>query len=80
MCFSLLWVENLLIWLVVVCAVVAVLRVLVAYVLPMLGLASGLLTMIAQIINIVIWAIVLVALIIFVFDLISCLAPMRGLR
>jgi len=75
MCFSLYWVEQVLIWLVVLGAVIALLRLIVGYVLPQIGLDSGIVTLVAQVVRIVIWAIVLIAVIIFVFDLISCLAP-----
>jgi hypothetical protein len=76
MCFSLQWVENLLIWLVVICAVIAILRVLVAFVLPQLGLAGEVFSVVARIITIVIWAIVIIAVIVFAFSLIECLGPM----
>jgi hypothetical protein len=78
MCFSLPWVEQVLIWLVVVCAVVALLRLLIGFVLPQLGIDGAILILVAQVIRIFIWAIVLIALIIFVFDLVSCLLPSMG--
>lgn len=64
MCFDLAWFENLLIWLVVVCAIVAVLKLL----LPLI-FGSGI---ILRIINIIIWAVITIFVIIAVFDLISC--------
>lgn len=71
MCFSLAWVENLLIWLVIICAVIGLLKlVLVPFVLSPLGEAGAI---VVKAINIFIWAIVAIAIIIFVFDLISCL-------
>ena len=75
MCFSLQWVESVLIWLVVICAVVALLRLLVGFVLPRLAIGGEIVGVVVRAITIVIWAIVLIAVIIFVFDLIACLAP-----
>ncbi len=69
-CFSMAWLEQLLVWLVIVCAVVAILRLLLPFILGQLG-AGG--TIIMQAINIVIWAIVLIFVIYVCFALISCL-------
>jgi hypothetical protein len=66
MCFSLGWLEQLLIWLVVVCAVVAVIRILVPMVAPPFPV-------VIQILNVVMWAVITIAVIILVFDLLSCL-------
>lgn len=70
MCFSLAWLMNVMIWLVVVGAVVAVVRLLLPLVLAQFG-AGGALVM--QILNIIMWAVILIAIIIFAFDLLSCL-------
>jgi hypothetical protein len=61
--------EQLLIWLVVVAAVVAILRLLLPFVLGQLGVAGNL---IMQVINIVLWAVVLIYVIYFCFALASC--------
>jgi hypothetical protein len=74
-CFSLQWIGQLLIWLVVICAVVALLRLVVGFVLPKLGIAADIIAVVVAAIRIVIWAIILIAIIVFVFDLIGCLAP-----
>ena len=79
MCFGLGWIENFFIWLVAICATIALLKLLVAFVLPRLGIGAEILAFIVQAITIVIWAIVCIGLIYFVFDLISCVAPM-GVR
>lgn len=72
MCFSLAAVEQLLIWLVIVCAVVALLKlVLVPFVIAPMG-GPG--TIIVQVINIVVWAIIAIFCIYVIFDLIMCLA------
>jgi hypothetical protein len=75
MCFSLAWLAQFLIWLVIICAVVALLRLLVSFVLPKLGWGAEIVAFVVAAIRIVIWAIILIALIIFIFDLIACLAP-----
>jgi hypothetical protein len=80
MCFSLAWIEQILIWAVVVVAVVAIIKILIALVLPQLGWAGS---VIMQGLNIVMWAVVAIFVIIICFDLISCLldfAPHVGLR
>jgi hypothetical protein len=41
MCFSLAWIEELLVWLVVVCAIVAILKILLPFVAAQLGAAGG---------------------------------------
>jgi hypothetical protein len=70
MCFSLGWIEQVLIWLVVVCAIVAILKLLLPFVLSQLGVAGGVIT---GAINIVLWAVIAIFVIYFCFDLISCL-------
>lgn len=68
MCFSLAWVEQLLVWLVVVCAIIAILRLLLPWVAAQLGIP-----IVAQVINIVLWAVVVIFVIYFCFALIACL-------
>jgi len=74
MCFSLEWFENLLIWLVVICVVVALLRLLLAFIVPKLGVGAEIINFITKAITIVIWGLILIAAIIFIFGLISCFA------
>ena len=76
MCLSLGWLENLLIWLIVIVAVVAILKIVVPLVLSQIGVAG---TTILQIINIVVWAIVLIAIVIFAFEMIGCLLSLHPL-
>ena len=75
MCFSMAWWENLLIWLVIVLAIIAILKLLVPLVLSQLGWGGG---TIMQIINIVVWAAIVIFVIIFAFAMISCLMSMGG--
>ena len=77
MCFSLGWLEDLLIWLVIVGGVVALLRLLLPWVLGLFGMAGGILM---QAINILIAVIVAVFVIYIVFDIISCLAGGGGIH
>lgn len=71
MCFSLGWVEQLLVWLVIVCAIVALIKLLIPWLAGQLGGAGGI---IIGAINIVLWAVVAICVIYFIFALISCLA------
>jgi hypothetical protein len=75
MCFSLQWLGQLLVWLIVVCAVVAVIRLLVP--LAASWLPGG--AVVVQIINIVLWAVVAIAVVWLVIDLLSCLLGAGGL-
>lgn len=61
---------QLLIWLVVIGAIVAVVKLLLPYVLAQFGTAG---TLVVQILNIIMWAVVLIAIIYIAFELISCL-------
>ena len=65
-CFSLAWVEQLLIWLVVIAAVFALIRLIIPAFLPPIGAT------VLQALNIVLWAIVAIAVIILIFDLLAC--------
>ncbi len=75
MCFSLSWIEQLLVWLVIIVAVVAILKLLVPFVLSQLGVAGGI---IGQIINIALWAFVCILVIYFAFAVIWCLLGSGG--
>ncbi len=69
MCFSAAYLVGLLVWLVVLCAVVAILRLLVPWLMTTLGIVAD---VPMRIINIIIGAIVIIALIWLCFDLITC--------
>jgi hypothetical protein len=75
-CFSLQWVEQALIWLVVVGAVVAIIRLFLPPIMANFGPAGATLM---QVLNIILWAVVIIAVIIFAFELLSCLIG-GGLR
>lgn len=74
MCFSLSFLEQLLIWIVIVVAIVAILKLLVPFILTQLGVAGGI---IAAAINIFVWAVVVIFVIMFCFMLIECLGGLH---
>jgi hypothetical protein len=67
-CFSLGWVEQLCIWLIIVIAIVSIIKLLVPFLTGMIGIP-----VVAQIINIVLWAVVAIMCVYIIFALISCL-------
>lgn len=70
MCFSIGWLQSLLVWLVIVCAVIGILKLIIPYVLAQLGAGGGI---IMQAINIVMWAVICIFVIYVCFALIGCL-------
>jgi hypothetical protein len=73
MCFSLAWLEQLVIWLIVIAAVIAIIKLLV----PLLDSLIGI-PIIGQIIMIALWAFVAIAVVILIFGLLSCLLGGSG--
>jgi hypothetical protein len=71
-CFSLLWVQQLIIWIIVIAAIVAIIRIVVPWLTGIMG--GSLPAPVWQILNIVLWAVVAIAVVIIVFDLIACIA------
>lgn len=65
MCFSLEWIRDILIWLVVICGVVAFVKLVI----PRLGLTDPL---VLGAVNILVWVLVAVAVIVVFFAVISC--------
>jgi len=76
MCFSVEWIKEALIWLVIVLSVVAILRLLIPWVLGILGMPAAGIVM--QIINIFLFAIVAIYVIVFAFQVIGCLLGHGG--
>lgn len=72
MCFSLMWLVQILIWLVVLSVVVTLLRI---WVLPLL---AGVDPRIPATINVIIWAIVVIFVIYVVADLLMCVVGGPG--
>jgi hypothetical protein len=77
-CFGLGWFESILIWLVIVLAVIALLRLLVSFLLPKMGLGAEIVAFIVAAVQIIIWAVICIFAIFFIFELISCLMSMSG--
>lgn len=79
MCFSLPWLESVLVQLVIICAIIAIIRLLVPFLVGVLSpLLGGGASVIGQIINIALVAIVAIFVIYLVFGLISCLIGSGG--
>jgi hypothetical protein len=73
MCFTLEWLEQLLVWCIIVGAIIAILRLVIPWALAQIGIP-----LIGQVINIVLWAIICIIVIWIVFALLSCLIGMGG--
>ena len=72
-CFSLAWIEQLCIWIVIVAAIWAIIQLLLPYVTQFMP------AIVVQIIRIVLWAVVAIICIYIIFGLISCLLGGAGL-
>lgn len=82
-CFSVESIITLLIWLVVICAVIAILRLLIGWIVPKLGIVGEAVGIIMQVLWIILWAVVIIAVLLIVGDLLSCLigmAPRIGMH
>jgi hypothetical protein len=77
MCFSLEFIKQLLIDLIVIGAIFAIIKLLLPLALSWLGGAGSI---IMQVINIVLYAIICIFVVIICFDLISCLLGGGGLH
>ena len=75
-CFSWATIEHLAIWLVVVCTVLAIIRVVLAHVSPPAEFA-WLVGLLAAVIRIILWAVVIIAIIVMIFALLACVVPLR---
>ena len=71
-CFSLLWLEQILIWLVIASAVIAIVRLVIPWI------TSITFPIIGQVLEIVLWAIIAIIAIYIIFALLSCLIGMAG--
>ena len=77
LCFSTGWIEHLIIQVVLLVATIAIIRLLVPWLLNLVGVTSGPLM---QAINIALWACVVIFVIVLCFDLFSCLLGSGGYR
>ena len=76
-CFSIAWLVQLVVWLIIVCAIAAICKLLLPYVFNALGVAGG---VVLQVINIIIVAVVAIFVIYVLYDLISCVSFPRVVR
>jgi hypothetical protein len=77
MCFTLDWLEHILILAVIVLAIIAILKILIPWALSKFG-AAGDFSIVIQMLTICFWAVVIIAVIVFAFTLIGCLLSMGG--
>jgi hypothetical protein len=73
MCFSLAWLEQLIIWLIIVSAIIAVIKLVI----PFLDSLTGM-PIIGRILMIILWAVVAIAFVIIIFGLLSCVLGGSG--
>jgi uncharacterized membrane protein len=73
MCFSLAWLEQLVIWLIIVSAIIAVIKLVI----PFLDSFTGM-PIIGRILMIILWAVVAIAFVIIIFGLLSCVLGGSG--
>jgi hypothetical protein len=73
MCFSLAWLEQLIIWLIIVSAIIAVIKLVI----PFLDSLTGM-PIIGRILMIILWAVVAIAFVIIIFGLLSCVLVGSG--
>ena len=77
MCFSLAFFFTLCIWLVIVGALYAIIKLVLPAVLANFGGPGSLL---AQVVNIVLWAFLMIIVLYLIWDLVECLVGGGGLR
>jgi hypothetical protein len=73
MCFSLAWLEQLVIWLIVVGAIIAIIRLVIPFVDRITGMP-----IIGQILTIILYAVIAIAFVVIIFGLLSCLSGGSG--
>lgn len=71
-CFSLAWLQQILVWLVIVAAIVAIIRLLIPWI------TSITFPIVGQALEIVLWAVLAIIAIYIIFALLSCLVGMGG--
>ena len=75
MCFSLQWIEQLCIYLVIIFAIVGIIKLLIPFVTQALGSAGP---VVGQILTIVLYAIIAIMVVYIIFGLLGCLIGMGG--
>ena len=72
-CFSLSFLQQLIIWVIVIAAIVAIIRLLLPYLTGLIGIP-----IIGRIIEIVLWVVVAIAVVYLIFGLLGCLLGSGG--
>ena len=80
MCFSLDWFAHFIITCIVIGAAILLLKLLVGFIAPKIGLGGEVLNFVVQAFTIILWAVVCIALVVFVFGLIACLIGGGGMH
>jgi hypothetical protein len=75
MCWSLSFLEDLIIRIIILCAIIAIIKILVPWILSLIG---GISAPIVQILYIILWAIVAIWCVIICFELFECLVGAGG--
>lgn len=78
MCFSLAWFEHFIVMCIIVGVAILLLKLLIGFIAPKIGLGGAVLNFVVQALTIILWAVVCIALVVFVFGLISCLLGGAG--
>jgi hypothetical protein len=73
MCFSLDWLMHIFILAIVICGVIALLRLLVSFLAPRIGLGGEIVSFIVQALWICLWVVIGIVAVLFIFGLISCM-------
>jgi hypothetical protein len=73
MCFTLGWIEQLCVWIIMVVALVAIINLVLPWLTSMIGIP-----IVAQIIRIVLWAVVAIACVYIIFGLLACVLGAGG--
>ena len=72
-CFSLGWLENFIIYCIIVGAIISIIRLLLPWAVDQLGVP-----MLGQVVRIILWAVVCVFAVYIIFALLSCLVGSGG--
>lgn len=67
-CFSLLWIEQLIIWLIIIAAVIAIVRIVIPWLTGLIGVP-----VIGAVVQVVLWAFTAIVAVKILFMLIACL-------
>ena len=75
-CFPLATIIAILVWCIIIGAVLAILRLLIAFVMPRLGVGASVVNLLVQVFMIILWAVIAIAVITIIGEAIVCLIGM----